>query len=536
MILITSGAYISQEFASEVGVLPPSFLPVSNRRLFEHQIDLLKPLGRDIYISVPDSYKILAVDREKIESKGVRIISVPENISLGESILYCWNATGISYSNLSILHGDTLFSELPIAVNDCISLHMNTGYYQRAKVDANHIFTEHFKDVWATDDELVVSGFFSFQNPQRFMQGIVKSNGSFVGALEHYSQHEGLLPFTQGQWYDFGHLNSFFRSRTEMTTQRAFNEMRITPRIVEKASKNVEKMAAEANWFECLPSDIAINTPKLISKSLSAGGESGYRLEYLYLLPLSDLFVFGELSVGAWKQIFRSASNVLDSFSKETSDTLCPDTLDKLYLTKTLKRLDEFSEVARFDIHRPLVLKGSEHPSCSLYDMAYAASRYINPSRKSDVGIMHGDFCFSNILYDSRVQCIKMIDPRGIDLDGNLSIYGDRRYDFAKMYHSVVGLYDFIIAGRYSLDCSKANDAFDFEVMTGCHQTQLEKVFNEQVLQPSGYSEVEILAINVHLFLSMLPLHSDRPDRQTAMIANAIRLNNKLFDLVNSER
>jgi hypothetical protein len=36
--------------------------------------------------------------------------------------------------------------------------------------------------------------------------------------------------------------------------------------------------------------------------------------------------------------------------------------------------------------------------------------------------------------------------------------------------------------------------------------------------------DTEIIAIVVHLFLSMLPLHSDRPDRQRAFLANALRL------------
>ena len=34
----------------------------------------------------------------------------------------------------------------------------------------------------------------------------------------------------------------------------------------------------------------------------------------------------------------------------------------------------------------------------------------------------------------------------------------------------------------------------------------------------------EILGITIHLFLSMLPLHSDRPDRQQGFVANALRL------------
>ena len=42
MILITSGAYIHQDLVSEIGLLPPSFLPLANRRLYEYQLKLLK--------------------------------------------------------------------------------------------------------------------------------------------------------------------------------------------------------------------------------------------------------------------------------------------------------------------------------------------------------------------------------------------------------------------------------------------------------------------------------------------------------------
>ncbi|MNF05243.1 hypothetical protein D3C80_2049270 [compost metagenome] len=34
----------------------------------------------------------------------------------------------------------------------------------------------------------------------------------------------------------------------------------------------------------------------------------------------------------------------------------------------------------------------------------------------------------------------------------------------------------------------------------------------------------DIMPLTVLLFLSMLPLHADRPDRQEAMLVNALRL------------
>jgi len=140
-----------------------------------------------------------------------------------------------------------------------------------------------------------------------------------------------------------------------------------------------------------------------------------------------------------------------------------------------------------------------------------------------DVCVSHGDFCFSNILFDSKVECIKCIDPRGLLPDGTMSVYGDRRYDVAKLYHSAIGLYDFIIAGRYRLKDTEDGLSISFPILDDI-QNDIFDSFSEKVLDVTGYREKEIIAINIQLFLSMLPLHADRPDRQVAFIANAIRL------------
>ena len=42
MILITSGAYIDSSLAYEFGNIPPCMLPVQNKRLYEHQIELIR--------------------------------------------------------------------------------------------------------------------------------------------------------------------------------------------------------------------------------------------------------------------------------------------------------------------------------------------------------------------------------------------------------------------------------------------------------------------------------------------------------------
>lgn len=533
MILITSGAYIADEFASEVGILPPAFLPIGNKRLFEHQHHLLKYLEGDIYISIPEHYQIDPADAFILKRLNIEVIRAPENINLGSSILYCWNCTGRIYEKLTILHGDTLLSEV-VSNSDVITVHKNNGYYQRAKIAHNKNGKIEIKHLWASTDELVISGYFSFQKPQLLMQGIVKNNYSFTQAIAHYTAKENLAEISHGQWFDFGHLNSFFRSRSEITTQRAFNEMEISARIVEKRSQNTSKMNAEAEWFESLPNELKIFTPALLAVTKENSTTLGYKLEYLYLLPLSDIFVFGNLSVGAWKQILSAIFDVLTCFKAHSKPIVTPNLLksmDALYLKKTIDRLDLFQKQSKFDIHKPLSVTNSQFEALSLVAVATECSRAIQSTDKDMISIVHGDLCFSNMLYDSRIQSLKLIDPRGIDTEGNLTIYGDARYDLAKLYHSIVGLYDLIIAGRYNLHIDPITGSYDLVIFAPRQQQEIEKLFLSLVLEKTGFNHREILAITILLFISMLPLHYDMPDRQKAMIANALRLYQKFKNL-----
>ena len=142
---------------------------------------------------------------------------------------------------------------------------------------------------------------------------------------------------------------------------------------------------------------------------------------------------------------------------------------------------------------------------------------------ESFVSVIHGDFCFSNILFDFKTQSIKIIDPRGIDVNGNQTIYGDIRYDVAKFAHSVLGLYDFIIAGRYSLKFNTPHD-IEFDVFQDETILEIQNSFLSLRIGELSLKELNTYPILIHLFLSMLPLHNDNTDRQKALLANAFRI------------
>jgi len=533
MILIASGAYLQGEFVSEVGLLPPSFLPIGNKRLLEYQVDFLRQgqPDEDVYLSVPATYQIDLFDEQHLTKLGVEIIRVPDGLSLGDSILFCWNACAKQYHTLTILHGDTLFLNAVFCTDNGISIHANYGFYQRATLGANCETLEKLHDDWSSNSDQVISGFFHFCRPLTFMKSLVEARSDFIKAIVNYDQIHPFQLIKQGDWLDFGHINSFFHSRTKMTTQRVFNELKMTSRLISKSSKdNTKKIFAEGSWFANIPMELKLYTPTLLGldKGSKDYQSASYQLEYLYLLPLSDLYVFSHLSADLWHTIFNAISGMLNDFAcyrPKKNEVKAIDELNGLYLPKTLERLSEYAKKSGYDLTKTYQI--DDINQVSLIDIAELSSIHIRPIRPEDVAISHGDLCFSNILFDARVGAVKCIDPRGISPSGECTIYGDRRYDLAKLYHSVIGLYDFIIAGRF--DYQNHSQTQDLEIQQNVSVfPKVVNSFKDLVLKPSGYSEKEILAITIHLFLSMLPLHSDRPERQKAFIANSIRLY-KLF-------
>jgi hypothetical protein len=138
-----------------------------------------------------------------------------------------------------------------------------------------------------------------------------------------------------------------------------------------------------------------------------------------------------------------------------------------------------------------------------------------------DDAFIHGDLCFSNILFDFRAGRIKIIDPRGTDARGRPTPYGDPRYDIGKLAHSVLGLYDFIVAGCHTLVAD--GQALEFRVLAErCAPVQarfLATAFCGRM--PHAWDCYPVMVL---LFLSMLPLHADDRRRQQALMANGIRL------------
>ena len=115
-----------------------------------------------------------------------------------------------------------------------------------------------------------------------------------------------------------------------------------------------------------------------------------------------------------------------------------------------------------------------------------------------------------------------MIDPRGLTYENELTIYGDIRYDIAKLSHSVLGMYDWIIAGYYNVEIHNHNIQFN---LAGIKQRRItQQRFTKLISDMFDLSALNLYAMQIQLFLSMLPLHADDSERQKALFANTFRL------------
>lgn len=522
VLIIASGSYVDPELEAEFGRVPPAFLPVANKPLYLNQLAAIGSSKSRVILTVPEDFRVSGDDGAILSELGVEVIHVPNGLKLGESIVYTINVTATANGAIGILHGDTLIRDANFEEVDVVSVAPPQSHYKWDRPPSGEgTGSAAENDFTSLPINVVLSGYFSFSDAGLLVQAITKSSGDFVSGLTRYHHVRPLRSARVGDWLDFGHVRTFYNSRKELTTQRAFNALVISDNEVTKFSADREKIDAEAQWYERLPPDLRIFSAAYLGRRVSVSGLPGYAVEYLHIPTLSDLFVYGRLGREAWDEIFDSCDNFLCSMQRHLEPSNSRDRVSGLFLEKTLVRLEQYSRAARVDLDKPCRLNGIVAPS--LYKIAELAASAIPSHTESPLTLVHGDFCLSNILFDSRARLIKVIDPRGIDAAGKAFAYGDQRYDIAKMYHSVIGLYDHIIAGRYRLSQSKQLD-FEFSLQCSEEVVSIVRQFESKRFAGIVPSDVGVPAIAVLLFLSMLPLHSDNSSRQTAFIANAIRL------------
>lgn len=515
--LITSGAYVNAEIAAEYGRLPPSFLPIGHDRLVTLQSDRAAALEGRVVLTLPTSFEPEAWDLGMLRGRGIEVLFVPDDLTLGDSIAYALSILGAA-GPVRILHGDTMFLDGVPSELDIVSVAPAALSYSWGFVDGAGRFVE--ENPAGLPGRPVLTGYFAFSNGSDLRRALAVARGSFLDALNVYSSSIRLQLRELGEWIDCGHLQTYYRSRAKVTTARAFNSLKISRRVVEKSSRNEAKVRMEASWFEHIPPMMRLYAPQYLGSDTDSSGTFSYRVAYEYSPTLHELYVFGQLGQPTWQQILGSGFEFLQRCARTEAPAETYSAIDRLVLQKTPERLAAYARATGIDLDEGWIYAGRPLPGLSR--IAEMAASLIQPSSAETTGLMHGDFCFPNIFYSFREESIKVIDPRGSLVENEPSVYGDVRYDLAKLNHSLEG-YDFILANRYVLDApSERNITISFPDEGSARWVS--RTASEFQVAGRRISDPDIRALTIHLFLSMLPLHADKPNRQRAFLANALRL------------
>ncbi|YBM19025.1 capsular biosynthesis protein, partial (plasmid) [Escherichia coli] len=191
MFLIMSAAYVDQELSSEFGLIPPSLLPLGNRRLFQHQLTNI-PSGVEAFLSLPESYKIRDIDEKWLTENSINILRTPDGLSLGASLVAALNLTEKPLNSpLHVLFGDTLINPLPTG-DDIVAVSDIENIYNWAFVtNDGRYWLEDSQTKNNVDSNNVVSGYFKFSEPRQLIKAITQSHWNFIEGLNKYHKNIG---------------------------------------------------------------------------------------------------------------------------------------------------------------------------------------------------------------------------------------------------------------------------------------------------------------------------------------------------------
>lgn len=540
ILIIPSAKLINEELQSRYGKIVPILIPLENGivldKLYKEYGNYYDEIIITLYEERESTLKI--INLKNYPKLKVKILSKLDDIGNGirEVLKSFKNRENIS--NLSINFGDIYIKNLNKYLNKNICCYSKNSEIDRwayfTKDDNNLIIIqEKTKKVTTNQRKDILIGFFNITSVERFYSIISKKEkgekDSLYQSLEEYNSYNRLQCVLEDNWDDFGHLDNFLKAQKIVET-RFFNEISIDKdkNILTKKSEEKEKLINEIKWFLTLPNKLQWITPRIYSYSLE-WEQPKILMEYYSYPTLHHLYLYGNHNIDKWKKIFKKlfyVHNEMKGYSLKINREDIKMALNNIYINKTIERLEKVRQDSNFSryFEEEFYINNIKIKSLNkLKELIIELVEKLEINKKEELNIIHGDYFFANILYDPTADIIKLIDPRG-DF-GGYGIYGDPNYDLAKLAHSIDGKYDFIIEDLFELE--ELDKGFNYKIIYSKKYDEIKELFYSNF---DKEARLTIKFIQTLLFLSMIPLHKDKPKRQKVMLGVGVRILNEVIE------
>ena len=539
-LLIPSALLVPSDMRNKFGELPTALFPLGNKTMIERLYDKYKDIVDVIYIVVKRK-QLLINDYINSKKLPIGIIELDELKDLGYTIQY-----GMEF----ILDKEPLidyiyvnFADLLLDENVPINNHNFFYYASGMSTDEWTYFKDNNGTITDILDKCPLSenyhisdfsgifvGLFGFAKPYYFLEllkqysNVHSEMDTFYQAIFTYSQEYPFTILHSQNWFDVGHSDNYSKATTSVAA-RSFNSIEIDEQrgILKKRSENKEKLVNEIRWYLRIPNKLQYLLPRVYDYSLELT-DPYVSMEYYGYHTLHESLVFGDLPLVKWQAIFQKllfAINDMGQFRVTGERNQFETALRDIYLQKTFDRLDMIRNKPDFHsfFENTITINGKEYRSLNEYlkMLPQLIEKLVVYTFTGQFNIIHGDLCFANILIEDTYDFIRVIDPRG--KFGTFDIYGDGRYELAKLMHTLEGKYDFIIEDMFDIDV--IGNTIEYHV-----HKQIDNITNVflDVFRESIDNIQAVRLIEATLFLSMIPLHSDYKQRQFAMLATGVML------------
>jgi len=250
-------------------------------------------------------------------------------------------------------------------------------------------------------------------------------------------------------------------------TPRSFNTIKCTESSIIKTSE--KDLSGEIYYYKNIPKEILYLYPKLINSD-----NSYLEIEKINGTVMSIMYSHKEFTLKHLNMLFESLNNIHSVNIVDENNI----NIYENYSSKLMNRYENYN-YSRF--------KNSK----LIYDKILKNLNEYEMYQKGFKSVIHGDFVFSNILLVDK--SIKLIDMRG-KVGNKLTIFGDKFYDYAKLYQSLIG-YDFILN----------NKSISFSYI----DTYI-KSFESNFVSMYGEEQLKYLkCLTASLLFTLIPLHND---------------------------
>lgn len=538
-LIIPSAKLINEELQSRYGKIVPVLIPLENGvvldKLYREYESYYEEIVLTLHEEVENTLKI--INLRNYPKLKIKVLSRLSDIGNGIKEVLSDYKELEKIQNVSINFGDIYLENIKQYLNKnivcyCKNSEIDRWAFLENKDDKLMIKQQNPKEKVENDEKNILIGFFNIILIKEFYKILLEkkeeNKESLYQALEEYDKFSKMNLVLENEWSDFGHLDNFLQAQKIVET-RFFNEIVIDKdrNILTKKSEEKEKLTNEIKWFLTLPNELQWIIPRIYSYSLE-WKEPKVSMEYYSYPTLHHLYLYGNHNIDKWKQIFNKLFYVhkeMRKYSLKLESEIIVKALNKIYEEKTFERLEKLKKDKNFINYFEQDFYINNHKIKSLTKLSKIIKKLIidlKINEKEELNIIHGDYFFANILYDPIADIVKLIDPRG-DF-GGYGIYGDSNYDLAKLAHSVDGKYDFIVEDLFELE--ELENGFNYKIVYSENHEKIKELFYSYF---DKKQKIKIKFIQALLFLSMIPLHKDKPQRQKVMLGVGIRI---LYEII----